>query len=61
MQMKSLAPGTAHLTLREYLEGNVANIRRSFGIELELSGETDEELAEAFLDQMLEGGHARKL
>jgi hypothetical protein len=61
MQMKSLAFGAEHQTLREYIEGNVANIARGFGITFKLTGETDEELAESFLNQMLEGGYARKV
>jgi hypothetical protein len=59
MQMKSLAFGAEHMTLREYIEGNVANIKRGFGIEFKLTGETDEELAASFLQQMQDGGHAR--
>jgi hypothetical protein len=47
--------------LREYIEGNVANIARGFGIAFKLTGETDEELAESFLQQMLDGGYARRL
>jgi predicted RNA-binding protein with PIN domain len=61
MQMKSLAFGAEHMTMREYIEGNVANIRRGFGIEFKLTGDTDDELAESFLQQMLAGGHARRL
>jgi hypothetical protein len=59
--MKSLAFGAEHQTQREYIEDNVANIKRGFGIEFRLVGETDEELAESFLQQMLDGGHARKV
>jgi hypothetical protein len=61
MQMKSLAFGCESLSLRQYIERNVANIARGFGITFKVTGETDEELAESFLNQMLEGGHARKL
>ena len=61
MQMKSLAFGAEHMSMREYIEGNVANIARGFGITFKLTGETDEELAESFLQQMLDGGYARKL
>ena len=61
MQMKSLAFGAEHMSMREYIEGNVANIARGFGIAFKLTGETDEELAESFLQQMLDGGYARKL
>jgi hypothetical protein len=61
MQMKSLAFGAEHQTLREYIEDNVANIARGFGIQSRLTGETDEELAESFVQQMLDGGYARKL
>ena len=48
-------------TLREYIEDNIANIRRGFGIEFKLTGDTDEELASSFLQQMLDGGYARKV
>jgi hypothetical protein len=61
MQMKSLAFGAENLTLRQYIEGNVANIRRGFGIEFKLVGETDAELADSFLKQMLKGGYARSV
>jgi hypothetical protein len=61
MQMKSLAFGAEHMSLREYIEGNVANIARGFGITFKLVGETDEDLAESFLQQMLDGGYARRL
>ncbi len=60
MQMKSLAFGAEHMSMREYIEGNVANIARGFGITFKLTGETDEELAESFLQQMLDGGYARR-
>jgi len=61
MQMKSLAFGVEHLTMREYIEGNVANIARGFNIHFKLTGDTEDELAESFLQQMLDGGHARRL
>jgi len=61
MQMKSLAFGAEHMTMREYIEGNVANIVRGFGIEFKLTGDTDDELAASFLQQMLDGGYARRL
>jgi hypothetical protein len=61
MQMKSLAFGAEHQTLREYIEANVVNIARGFGIEFKLTGETDEELAASFLQQMLDGGYARRV
>ena len=60
MQMKSLARGAEHMTLREFIEGNVANIGRGSGVRFELTGETDDELAESFLQQMLDGGYARR-
>jgi gamma-glutamylcyclotransferase (GGCT)/AIG2-like uncharacterized protein YtfP len=61
MQMKSLAFGSEHMTTREYIEGNVANISRAFNIHFKLQGDTDEELAESFLIQMIDGGYAKKL
>jgi hypothetical protein len=62
MQMKSLAPGAAHLTLREYVDGNLANIGRGGGNAIELpAGDDDDALAEAFVQRMIEGGYARRL
>lgn len=49
------------MSLREYIEGNVANIARGFGVEFKLTGETDEELAASFLQQMIDGGYARNV
>ena len=46
------------MSMREYIEGNQANIARGFRITFK---PTDEELAESFLHQMLEGGYARNL
>ncbi len=60
MQMKSLAPGAADLTLREYIEGNAANIARGAGVQVDVAGESDDELAESFIEQMLGGGCARR-
>jgi len=43
------------------IEGNVATIARRFGITFKLTGETDEELADSSLEQLLDGGHARRV
>jgi hypothetical protein len=61
MQMKSLAPGAGRLSLREYVEGNVANIQRGGGVAIATGEQSDEELAEAFVEQMIQGGYARRL
>ncbi len=61
MQMKSLARGAQHMTLREYIEGNVANLARGDGVAFEPTGDTDDELADAFLQHMLDGGYARRV
>jgi hypothetical protein len=61
MQMKSLTPGAQHLSLREFIEGNVANVSRASSIQVSLEGETDEELAESLVAQMLQGGYAKTL
>ena len=34
MQMKSLAFGAEHMSMREYIEGNVANIARGLAVDL---------------------------
>jgi hypothetical protein len=61
MQMKSLAPGAAHLSLREYVDGNVANIGRGGGAAIDVPTGDDDALAEAFVQRMIEGGYARRL
>ena len=61
MQMKSISPGLAHLSLGEYIERNVASIARAFGVDLTVVGETDDERATSFIEQMIEGGYARRL
>jgi hypothetical protein len=60
LQMKSVTPGGGHLTLREYVDHNVASIARGFGVSLEVTGETEEEIAASFLERMLEGGFVRE-
>ena len=60
MQMKSLTRGAEHMTLREYVEANLANIARGCAIALQLADGSDEELAESFLQGMLDGGFARR-
>lgn len=56
MQMKSLSRGAEHLSLREFIAANVAR----GGMDAQPVGESDEELAESFVAQMLEGGYARR-
>ncbi len=60
-QMQSLAFAAQHLSLREYIDWNVANIERGFDVKLVVSGETDDERAAAFLAQMMERGYARRI
>jgi hypothetical protein len=43
------------------IKGNVATIARGFGITSKLTGETDEEIADSSLEQMLDGEHARRV
>jgi hypothetical protein len=61
MQMKSLARDARHMTMREYVERNVANVARGSGVAFAPKGETDEELAESFVQLMIDGGFARRL
>ena len=61
MQMKSVSFGLEHLTLGEFIDRNIASIARAFGVSLSVVGETDEERAASFLEQMVEGGYARRL
>ena len=43
------------------IKGNVGTIARGFGLTFELTGETDEEIADSSLEQMLDGEHARRV
>jgi hypothetical protein len=61
MQMKSLTRGAERMTLREYVEANLANIARGSAFGLKVADVDDEELAESFLQSMLESGFARRL
>ncbi len=60
MQMKSIAPGAERMTMREYIDHNIASIERGFGVSIAVAGGTDEQMAASFLQQMLDGGFARK-
>ena len=48
------------MTLREYVEANLANIARGCAIALQLADGSEEEFAESFLKGMLDGGFARR-
>lgn len=61
MQMKSISPGPTHLSMREFVERHVTSIACAFGVDLTVTGETDDDLASSFLEQLLAGGYARRL
>ncbi len=61
MQMKSIAFGVEHLSLREYIDWNVSNIARGFEVKFDILGESDEERATSFIEEMLARGYARML
>jgi len=60
MQMKSVSPGLTHLSLGEYVERHVANIARAFGVTLTVAGQTGDERAASFLEQMVQAGYVRR-
>lgn len=60
-QMQSLAFAAQDLSLRDYIDWNVANIERGFDVKLVVSGETDDERAASFLEQMMDRGYARTI
>ena len=60
-QMQSLAFAAQHLSLRDYIDWNVSNIARGFEVKLEITGDTDEEMAASFLDEMIGRGYARRI
>jgi len=59
MQMKSLAFAAQGLSLGAYIDWNVENMRRGFNVDIQVTGETDDERAASFLEQMLGRGYAR--
>lgn len=59
-QMQGLAFAAQHLSLRDYIDWNVANIERGFGVKLVVTGDTDDERAASFLEQMMERGYTRE-
>jgi hypothetical protein len=42
------------------IEGNTANIARGAGEQVDVVGESDDQLTESFIEQMLGGGYARR-
>ena len=60
-QMQSLAFAAQHLSLRDYIDWNVSNIARGFEVTFKITGETDEDRAASFLDEMIARGYARLL
>ena len=60
-QMQSLAFAAQDLSLREYIDWNVANIERGFDVKLVVTGEKDDERAASFLEQMVARGYAERI
>ena len=54
--MQDIAFGVEDFTLPKYIEWVVANAQRFEGIKLNVSGETDDELAASLVDEMIRAG-----
>ncbi len=59
--MQSLAQGQRHRSLAEYIRWLAADIERTSGVALPLSGETDDDLALSFVQALLSASLAQKL
>jgi len=58
--MKELAFGVERMELAQYVDWVVANARKFEEVELEVKGETEEELAAALVAEMIRTGLTRK-
>lgn len=56
--MQAIAFGVDHLSLGEYVAWVVENTRRFEGLELEITGGSDDERAESLVREMLRAGLA---
>jgi len=59
--MQDIAFGVEDFTTAKYVEWVVANARKFEEVELDVKGETDEELAASLVDEMLRAGLARRM
>jgi len=57
-QMQSVAFGQDDVTLPEYIERSVRLVDVMEGVSLKVTGESDEQLAASFLDEMVKAGLA---
>jgi len=54
--MQDLAFGVQDLTVSKYIEWVVANARKFEGVELAVTGQTDDELAASLVEEMVRTG-----
>jgi ribosomal protein S3 len=59
--MKELAFGVEYMDLAQYVDWVVGNARKFKEIELEVKGESDEELAAALVAEMIRTGLTRRM
>ena len=58
--MQDIAFGVDDFTVPQYIEWVVANARKFEEVELDVKGETDEELAASLVDEMVRAGLAER-
>jgi hypothetical protein len=59
--MQDIAFGVDDFTLRKYIEWVVANAQKFEGVELNVIGETDDELAASLVDEMIRAGLTKRI
>lgn len=59
--MQDIAFGVHDFTFRQYIDWVVANAQRFEGVELTLTGETDDDLAASLVDEMIRTGLTKRM
>ena len=59
--MQDIAFGVDDFTVRKYIEWVAANALKFEGVELAVTGETDDELAASLVDEMVRTGLTRRM
>jgi len=59
--MQDIAFGVNDFTFRQYIDWVVANAQKFEGVELTLTGETDDDLAASLVDEMIRTGLTKRM
>jgi len=59
--MQDIAFGVNDFTFRQYIDWVVANAQKFEGVELTVTGETDDDLAASLVDEMIRTGLTKRM